>query len=282
MEKILFDTHCHLTDEYYSRDFEGFIKQIEASPLRFVVDIGTDLETSERAAENADRYPFCFAAAGFWPGNTTGLAEADFEELRRILSLPKVKAVGEIGLDYHYEDTDREAQRYWFARQIGLALELRLPICIHSRDADDETLRLLKENGAFSKERLACFPARADGSPDARVLLHCFSGSAELARQYVKLGADISVAGPVTYKNARKTVEVVESVDISRLTAETDSPYLTPVPLRGQKNMPWYVEHTVRKIADIKGVSYEKAAAATLANGMRFYGIKEQTEAGRA
>ncbi len=275
MEKLLFDTHCHLTDEYYDEDRAGFIKSIEDSALRFVVDIGTDIKTSRQAAENAGAYGFCYAAAGFWPGNTTGLTEEDFRALEEILKLPKVAAVGEIGLDYHYEDTDREAQRYWFARQIRLALELRLPICIHSRDADAETLQMLKDNGAFSRERCGCFPKRADGSPDARVLMHCFSGSAELARQYVKLGADISIAGPVTYKNARKLVEVVESIDISRLTAETDAPYLTPVPYRGrQKNVPWYVEYTVRKIAEIKGISYEDAAGATLENGMRFYGIK--------
>lgn len=275
MEKILFDTHCHLTDEGYDDGREDLINEIERSQIRYLVDIGTDLESSERAAENAARYPFCYAAAGFWPGNTTGLGDGDLAGLRRILAMPRVAAVGEIGLDYHYEDTDKESQQLWFARQIKLACELALPICIHSRDADDDTMRILKENGAFSKERLACFPPRADGSPDARVLLHCFSGSAELARQYVRLGADISIAGPVTYKNARKTVEVVQTVDLSRLTAETDAPYLTPVPMRGRRNLPVYVEHTVRKIAEIKGISYEEAAMATLENGMRFYGIKE-------
>ncbi|MBR0139802.1 MAG: TatD family hydrolase [Firmicutes bacterium] len=271
---MLFDTHCHLTDEYYDEDRAGFIKSIEDSALRFVVDIGTDIKTSRQAAANAGAYDFCYAAAGFWPGNTTGLTEEDFGALEEILKLPKVAALGETGLDYHYEDTDREAQRYWFARQIRLAVETAKPICIHSRDADAETLQMLKDGGAFSKERYESFPKRPDGSPDARVLMHCFSGSAELARQYVKLGADISIAGPVTYRNARKLVEVVETVDISRLTAETDSPYLTPVPFRGQRNVPWYVEHAVRKIAEIKGIAYEDAAKATLENGMRFYGIK--------
>ena len=272
--KILFDTHCHLNDASYKEDFEAFITSIEASKIRYLVDIGTDLEDSRLTAENSEKYPFCYAAVGIWPGNTTDLAENTIDELAKLLERPRVVALGEIGLDYHYEDTDRESQKLWFAKQVRLAVAMKKPICIHSREADDDTMRILKENGAFSAERLACFPKRRDGSPDARVLLHCFSSSAELARQYASLGADISIAGPVTYKNARKAVEVVQTVDISRLTAETDSPYLTPVPLRGTRNTPVNVELTVRKIAEIKGITFEEAALATLENGCRFYGIK--------
>lgn len=165
-----------------------------------------------------------------------------------------------------------------------------MPIVIHSREADQEVMDILKEEGAFSAERKSWFPKRPDPSgyvkgavsdanyvamvDDARVLLHCFSGSAELGRQYVKLGATLSIAGPVTYKNNRKTVAVVEEIPLDFLLVETDSPYLTPEPFRGRKNNPSLVEHTARKVADIKGISFETVAATTKANAMRFYGIK--------
>ena len=153
-----------------------------------------------------------------------------------------------------------------------------MPIMIHTREADEETFNILCEEGAFSEERKTWFPERKgpDGTPEshAAVLLHCYSGSAELAKEYVKKGATISICGPVTYKNNKKTVRVVEEIPLCYLTAETDSPYLTPEPLRGKKNRPWYVEHTVRRIADIKGITFEEAAKATCENALEFFGIK--------
>ncbi len=194
----------------------------------------------------------------------------------------KVKAIGEIGLDFHYDNSPRDVQEYWFRRQIRLANQLAMPIIIHSREADQKTMDILKEEGAFSQERIAKFPKRQvisdDGTiteeKDARVLLHCFSGSSELGRQYIKLGAALSVAGPVTYKNNRKTVDVVREIPIGYLMVETDSPYLTPVPFRGKPNKPIYVEYTARKIAEIKGLSYEKVAEITMENAKRFFNIR--------
>ena len=255
---------------------EAFLQELQASQVKYVVDIGTDLNDSRLTAANAQKYDFVYATAGFWPGNTTGVTEDDMAAIGALLQQPKVVAMGEIGLDYHYEDTDKEAQQYWFRKGLELAILLKKPVCIHSRDADDDTMRILKESGIFSQKRYDDFPPREDGSPDARVLLHSFSGSAELARQYVKLGADISISGPVTYKNARKAVQVVAETELSRLTAETDAPYLTPVPFRGTPNKSVYVAYTVQKIAEIKGISFEEAARATLANGCRFFGIENK------
>lgn len=272
---MLFDSHCHLSDFKNDDDFESLIEEIRASELRYLVDIGTNLESSRSCVEMAHRYDFCYAAVGFYPSETYDITDADLEELRKLARDPGVVAIGEIGLDYHYEDTDREKQQYWFARQINLAIEEGLPIAIHSREADGDTLRILGECGAFSPERTSRFPKRPDGRPDARVLLHCYSGSAQLARTYQMLGASISLAGPVTFKNARRSVEVAESIDIRNLLIETDAPFLTPVPFRGTRNKPTYVRYTAEKIAEIRGNSYEYVAEQTFINACRFYGIEE-------
>ena len=187
---------------------------------------------------------------------------SDLDQLRLLAREPKIVAIGEIGLDYHWEDNPpREVQRECFEAQIELAKEIDMPICIHSRDADQETMDILKAHDAFTKT--------------AGVLLHCFSGSAELAKQYIKLGAWISIAGPVTYKNNRKTIEVVESVPLERLLIETDSPYLSPEPMRGKPNNPGNVKYTAAKIAAIKNISFDEVADATYKNANLFYRIKD-------
>ena len=239
-------------------DKDALIAEIRASSLKYVMDVGTNLETSLAAVRMAEANDFCYAVVGFHPESAHELDDSSLAEIEALTKHPKVKAIGEIGLDFHYEDGDSpEVQESCFVRQIELAKELHMPMVIHTRDADDLTLRILKEHKAF----------------ETKVLLHCFSGSAELARQYVKLGAMISLAGPLTYKNARKTVEVAQTIPLEFLMVETDCPYLTPVPLRGQQNKPMYVEYTARKLAEIKGLSYEEVAEATLQNAVRFFEI---------
>ena len=273
---MLFDTHCHISDKQYDDTRDALIEEIRASQVQFLMDVGTDLASSRRVVETARSLEFCYAIIGCFPSDTYTFDEDQLAQIKALAADPKVRAIGEIGLDYHYEDTDRKTQQHWFARQIETALELKLPIAIHSREADQDTMDILKACGAFSKERAACFPLQPDGKPDARVLLHCFSGSAELGRQYVELGATLSICGPVTFKNARKTVEVVEQTDLLHLVTETDSPYLTPVPFRGKQNKPVYVEYTARKIAEIKGISYEEVCSATFQNACRFFGIQNE------
>lgn len=307
---MLFDSHAHLNNgELTEEERQAWVRAIEESPLDYVMNVGFDPASSLLAAEQAEKYPWCYAAAGCHPHDTKDMDEAKLQMIREIAGRDKVMAIGEIGLDYHYDLSDRDVQREWFRRQIRLANELKMPIAIHAREADQEVMDILKEEGAFSDERKSWFPKRPDpegyvtGRPgalssdesagfgegtgsgentgstvsmcdDARVLLHCFSGSAELGKQYVRMGTTISVAGPVTYKNNRKTAAMVSEIPLSFLLVETDSPYLTPAPFRGRSNMPPYVEHTAAKIAEIKGISFETVAEQTKRNAMRFYGIK--------
>lgn len=294
---MLFDSHAHINnDTFTEEEREALIADIEASDLSYVMDIGFDLPSSEQAVKDAQRLPWCYAAVGVHPHDAKTMDEDILSRIRELAGEEKVQAIGEIGLDFYYNKSEAEDQRYWFRRQIQLANELKMPIVIHSREADQETMDILKEEGAFSDERASWFPRRPgstqqslEGShfaspncdtkeatveKDCRVLLHCFSGSRELAEQYVKLGATISIAGPVTYKNNRKTTEVVGAIPIEYLLVETDSPYLTPEPFRGRKNKPPYVEHTARRVALIKGMEYEEVCRCTLENAKRFFGIE--------
>lgn len=272
---MLFDSHAHINNDTFTEEQrEELIREIESAGLAYVMDVGFDLPSSLRAVEDAKRLEWCYAVVGVHPHDVGGMTEETLAAIEKLAGEKKVMAIGEIGLDFHYENSEREVQEYWFRRQIRLANELKMPIVIHSRDADGLTMDILKEEGTFSEKRKNCFPPREDGSMDARVLLHCFSGSSELGQQYVKLGATLSVAGPVTYKNNRKTVEVVETIPLKYLLAETDSPYLTPVPFRGKPNKPPYVEYTVRKIAEIKGIDYEEAVRQTCRNAEIFFNIE--------
>ena len=296
MEKILFDAHCHINEERYTdADRAELAGKILASPVKFVMDAGSSVAASRQAIADADKDDFCYASVGVHPEEVGGMTEETLDELRGMLSHPKVKCLGEIGLEYHDDDIPKEVQQEWFRRQIRLANELKMPIMIHSRDADLDTMTILKEEGAFSEERKSWFPKRRvmpgeeydyvshqnfdrDGEaflvPDARVLMHCYSYSAETAHEYVKLGATISICGPVTFKSNKKTRRVVKEVPVELMTVETDSPYLAPEPMRGKPNMSPYVEYTCRKVAEIKGISYEEAADITCRNAIRFYGIQ--------
>jgi TatD DNase family protein len=271
---VLFDSHAHINNERYDEAGRAeVIAAIENSDVGYVVDVGFDLESSELAATHAAAYPWCYAAAGVHPSEVSDMTDASIETLRALAARDKVVAIGEIGLDYHYDDApSADEQRRWFGRQLALGLELGMPITIHDRESDGETLEILKDGGAFAATRTIAFP-QSDDFPDARILLHCFSGNAAEALAAIELGAWISVAGPVTFKNNHKTQEVASAVPLTRLLIETDAPYLTPVPHRGEPNIPPYVEFTARKIAELRGLTYEEVAAATTENAKRFYGI---------
>ena len=271
----LFDSHTHINNESYtSEERENLIKEIEESDVEYVMDVGCDLETSKMAVEHSKRLPWCYGAVGIHPHDAQNMTEETLAEIENMAKEDKIMAIGEIGLDYHYDISPRDDQRKAFRKQIRLANKLKMPIIIHTREADQETVEILKEEGAFSEERKSWFPEKKDGTKVARVLLHCYSGSKELAEEYVKLGATISVAGPLTYKNNKKTPKVVEAVSIDNLLVETDAPYLTPEPFRGKPNKAPYVEHTARRMALIKGMEYEDVARITLENAKRFFGIK--------
>ena len=260
---MLFDSHCHFSDEAFDDTRDDLAERIRAADM-LIADIGTDLKTSLDCVRAAEKYDFCYAVVGYHPSEVEGLTEEKLLECLELYSNPKVVAIGEIGLDYHYDDgPDRGLQQLWFRRQLQQAVRLGAPVCIHTRDADADTLQILKEE---------IFSITKEHRP--RVLMHCYSGSAELARQYVKLGAKISLAGPITYKNARRNIEVAEATDLKDLLIETDSPYLAPVPMRGKQNTPPYVEFVAKKIAEVKGISYEEVAEQTFRNACEFYDIK--------
>ena len=255
---LLFDSHSHIDASQFDSDRELVIRRAQLNDISFILNPGADFASSVKAVELAEKYDFIYAAVGVHPHDAESLDDQMLMMLEHLAKKEVVKAIGEIGLDYYRDLSPRDVQQKWFVEQIRMAKRVNLPIIIHDRDANDDVLKILKSENAF----------------ETGVLLHCFSGSKELARQYVKLGAMISIAGPVTYKNARKTVEVVEEVPIENLLIETDAPYLSPEPKRGKRNEPMFVKYTCEKLAAIKGISYEEMANATCDNAKRFFKIK--------
>ena len=248
------DTHAHLNYDNKYGDMAALLSEIAAAGVDTVVNVGWNFDSSALAAEMAEREsadssanaPALFFAAGFHPSNLADFRTGDFERIAALLSSPKGVAVGEIGLDYHYDGTDEAAQKRAFCEQLELADSLGLPFIIHSRDSAADTLQILKDN-------------RAKLSHGG--VMHCFSGSPETAKEYLKLGLYISFAGPVTFKNARRLDEVVKIVPADRILAETDSPYLAPEPLRGTLNTPKNVVRVYEKLAALRGEPLEELAA---------------------
>ena len=278
---MLYDSHTHLNhDGYDEAQRSEVIAAIQASDVEHVNDIGIDLASSKMAVDHAVRYPWCHATVGFHPHQAKDADDMSLAMIKMLAGKPEVVAIGEIGLDFHYDFSPRDVQRDIFRKQIQMAIELKMPIVIHSREADQETMDILKEEGAFSEERKADFPGRPvpegweSAAGDARVLLHCYSGSAELAEQYVRLGGWISIAGPITFKNNKKTVKVVQTIPEQFLMVETDAPFLTPEPFRGRPNMSPYVEHTARRVGVLKGIGYDEICHITMENAKRFFGVK--------
>lgn len=276
---MLFDAHTHLNFEEFSEEERAELAaNIEASELAYIIDVGDCVKASKRAIEDAEKYSWCYAAVGIHPEHASSYTDEMLDEIRELSTHPKVKAIGEIGLDFYYGKDNKEEQIELFRKQIRLANELKMPIMIHTRDANQLTMDILTEEGAFSEERCSWFPARTIGGvevPDARVQLHCFSGSTELALEYVKKGATISLGGPITFKNGRKAAEVAAAVPEEALLSETDAPYLTPEPFRGRQNRAEYVEHVVRRMSILKDRSYEEMGRILTENGKRFFEIEE-------
>lgn len=248
----MIDSHCHLTDERYNGAGD-VIAALARDGLEAVVTVGYDTASSRAAAALAETDARVFAAAGIHPSEFTH--EDDFDGIMPLLTHPKVVAYGEIGLDYHWDEPDRELQKRKFIAQLELAMAAGLPIIVHSRDCDGDMLPLLKSFAPNIKNGL---------------VMHCFSSSAEIAREYVKLGFYISFAGPVTYKNADKG-DAIRAVPDDLLLAETDCPYLTPMPHRGKLNYPAYVRYTLERLAVERGRSFDELEALTSRNARRLF-----------
>ena len=286
---MLFDSHTHLNyEELSDADRAQIASEIEASEVSYIIDVGDCVASSRQALKDAEDYDWCYAAVGIHPDHASVYTDADIEEIRKLAAHPKAVAIGEIGLDFYYGKDDQVEQQELFRKQIRLANELKLPIMIHSRDAHQLTMDILREEGAFSDERKSWFPMRPAPSdktfdipgevngmvPDARVQMHCYSGSADMAEEYIKLGATISLGGPITFKNGKKAVEVFQRIPAEFIMSETDAPYMAPEPLRGRPNKSPYIEHIARKMATLKGISYEAMCEVLVANGNRFFNIK--------
>ena len=258
MNRWIFDTHSHYDDEAFDQDRHELLGSLRDKGVGQLVNVGADMASSKEALALAKQYDFIHAALGVHPSEVADLTEADMDWIRSHASEEKVVAIGEIGLDYHWDEPEPAAQRKWFLRQIQLAREVQLPVIIHSRDAAQDTLEIMEEHCDWSQGGV----------------IHCFSYSVEMARIYLKKGFYLGIGGVVTFKNGRKLVEVVKEAPLEQLVLETDSPYLTPVPNRGKRNDSRQLTHVVDAIAQIKGISREEVIRVTEQNARRMYRIR--------
>ena len=253
---MYFDTHAHLCDERFDADRDAVVSGLPQSGVSLVVEVACSKEEFPKAAALAEKYPFVYAAYGIHPHNVGEASEDDLLEIRRRLDEKKAVALGEIGLDYYYDFAPRELQKAWFDRQLSLARGLDVPAILHIRDAYGDCMDILK--------------AHRNG---LKGVMHCFSGSAQIVKECVNLGLYIAFGGAITFHNARKAIEAAAAVPLDRLLIETDCPYMTPVPFRGERNDPAKICHTCAKLSEIRGMEPEAMAALTLENGKRLFGI---------
>lgn len=256
---MLIDSHAHLDDRKYDEDREAVIARAKEAGVEIIINVGYDLRSSGASVLLASNHPFIYAAVGFHPSDSNGYSDEAEEQLRKwCLTEPKVVAIGEIGLDFHWDNSPRNIQRQVFRRQIRLAKSVKKPIVVHDREAHGEILEILRDERAG----------------EAGGVLHCFSGSLEMATLCLQMGFYVSLAGPVTFTNAPKVREIAARVPLDRLLIETDSPYLTPHPYRGERNESAYVHLVAEAVAKARGIAVDELAAATTANTKRLFGIK--------
>lgn len=253
---MYFDSHAHLDDPRFEQDFDETIARMQQNGVTGMMNIGCDLPSSERSVELAGRFDWVWAAVGSHPDDANHVGAARIERYRALCRHPRVKAVGEIGLDYHYEDVPRDVQKQAFRMQMQLAREVDLPVVVHEREAHGDAMELL------------------DDFPDVTGVFHCYSGSAEMARELVRRGWYVGFTGVVTFKNARRAVETVEALPLDRILIETDCPYMAPEPYRGRRNDPSYVPLVAARIAGIKGISPEEAGRITRENAARLFRLE--------
>lgn len=254
---MIFDSHAHYDSEQFNEDREELLLSMEEHGVGTIVNSGASWDSVTEVVELAHKYPFIYAAVGMHPDEVGDLNDERFEYLKSQCQKEKVVAVGEIGLDYYWDNESHDVQKKWFIKQLELARELDLPVIIHSRDAAADTLEIMKEYGQ-----------------GLRGVIHCFSYSVELAREYVKMGFHIGIGGVVTFKNGRKLKEIAEEIPLDRILLETDCPYLAPVPFRGKRNCSAYISYVAQEIANLKGISYEEVVAQTEQNGKRLFRIE--------
>lgn len=253
---MIFDTHAHLDDRAFDADRAALLSQLPDLELALVMNPGCSLVSSQAAVALAEEYDYIYAAVGSHPDAADEVNEAVLEQYRQLArQCPKVRAIGEIGLDYHYEDIPRETQQRAFRAQMALARELELPVIVHEREAHEDGMRIVEE------------------FPQVTGVFHCYSGSLEMAKVLIRRGWYIGFGGVLTFKNARKAVEVASQLPLDRLVLETDCPYMSPEPFRGRRNDPGRLHLVAEKLAQLRGLSVEKIENITLENGKRLYRI---------
>lgn len=254
---MIIDTHAHYDDEAFDGDREELLKQLEENGIEAVVNITADLNSVESTLALVKKYSFIYGTAGVHPDQVRELDEDKLAWLKETAKEPKIVAIGEIGLDYYWKESEPEVQKHWFLRQMDLAEDIGLPVVIHSRDAANDTLELMKDHRA---EKIGG-------------VIHCFSYGKEMAREYLNMGFFLGIGGVLTFKNGKKLKEVVEYAPLSQLVLETDSPYLAPEPYRGKRNSSLYLPQVVQEIAKLKRIEPEQVMEVTRENAKRLYGL---------
>lgn len=259
MLRMIFDSHAHYDDEAFDKDRDIILSSLKDNNIGYVVDIGADMESTYKAVELSEKYSFIYAAAGIHPSSAEECTQDNLKKLKQISLNEKVVAIGETGLDYHYEQVDKKQQKECFEAQMDLAHEVKLPVVIHSREAAKDTLDMMKSLDAAS----------------VGGVIHCFSYGREMACEYLDMGFYIGIGGVLTFSNAKKLKEVTEYIPLDRILLETDCPYLSPEPNRGKRNSSLNLPYVVKAIAAIKGISEEEVISATCENALKMYGITE-------
>lgn len=256
MEPKIFESHAHYDSSKFQEDRAELLSTMQENGIGTIVNVGATWKSVTEVVELAEKYPFIYAALGLHPDEVGDFTEERFQFLKNQCKHEKVVAIGEIGLDYYWDNESHDVQKEWFIRQLNLAREFDLPVIIHSRDAAEDTLQIMKEH------------ARG-----LRGVIHCFSYSKEMAEEYVKLGFHIGIGGVVTFKNGKKLKEIASAIPLERILLETDCPYLAPEPYRGKRNSSLYIPHIAQEIANLRGITYEEVVAQTEQNGKELFGI---------
>ena len=253
---MIIDTHAHYDDEQFDADREELLGSMEEGGIGLIVNVGSTVASWDKIVELTEKYPFVYGAVGVHPDEVGELDEEKFLRMADLLDRDKIVAVGEIGLDYYWDKEKHDLQKEWFVRQLGLAREKEMPVIIHSREAAADTFDIMKQHAAGMK-----------------AVIHCYSYSTEMAREYVKMGYYIGVGGVVTFKNAKKLKQVVQEIPLESIVLETDCPYLAPVPYRGKRNCSLYLPYVAEQIAELKGTTAEEVIQQTEKNSRELYGL---------
>jgi len=255
VKQVYFDTHAHYDDKRFNEDRDEILCSMAEASVTLILNSASSLRSAKLSLKMADTYPFVYASVGVHPHDSKSMTDETIFELEKLLSHPKAMAVGEIGLDFHYDFSPRDIQRMRFREQLELARHVKKPVIIHERESLQDTLDIIREYR------------------DLTGVFHCFSGSWETAKIILDMGWYLSFTGVITFKNARRALEVIEKMPADRMMLETDCPYLAPEPMRGKRNSSLYLPYIAQKLAETRGISLEETAVVTMENGKRFFGI---------